>query len=344
MKKLLPKLALALAPFAVYFCVFAAFDPYNYFGFQKTTNDNNPISRVQAYQKNPQSSIILGDSRMAHFDLSLAQQASGHSWSNLAFGGASLEESLDLLYYAYDQNPALERVVLGLSFYTLNSAYGSVSRMSTIEQQLKNPAAYLFNLEYNVNMLTNLANRLTGAAGADAEEHREPLPDDYTAPSGEALSFRRDLIVYAGNLYSNCAKAGVLLTVQSENGVVTNLPALESAMQNMTPAASKFALNEKQLARLIEAAAFCAQRGIELTVVLPPMDESVRALVCAPLGIDTEMQSALAQLSAAGVRLLDYEWTDTAAWETDELFFDGFHLDTRSGLPLFTRTLFSEVA
>lgn len=344
MKKLLPKLALALAPFAVYFCVFAAFDPYNYFGFQKTTNGNNPITRVQSYLKNPENSIILGDSRMAHFDESLVREASGRHWANLAFGGASLEESIDLLYYAYDQNPALDNVVLGLSFYTLNSAYGSVNRMATIRQQLSNPAAYLFNLEYNVNMLTSLANRLTGAAAADAEEHREPEPDDYTAPGGEALSYRKDLIAYAANLYSNCAKSGALPALQSEDGVVTNLPALQSAMQSMTPAQSKFAVNQTQLNRLLKAAAFCAERNIRFTVVLPPMDESVRALVCAPLGISGEMQRVLATLSTAGVTVLDYEWTDTAAFAHDSLFYDGFHLDTRSGLPLFTRTLFSEVA
>ena len=81
-------------------------------------------------------------------------------------------------------------MVLGLSFYTLNNAYGSVSRMATIETQLENPFAYLFNLEYNVNMLTNIANKLSGAADATEEETRNPLPDDLLDASGAELSYR----------------------------------------------------------------------------------------------------------------------------------------------------------
>lgn len=56
-------------------------------------------------------------------------------------------------------------------------------------------------------------------------------------------------------------------------------------------------------------AAFCRDNGIELTLVLPPMQQSVRALVCAPLGIDTAMRPAL-RARGSGAAVLDYEWAN----------------------------------
>ena len=73
------------------------------------------------------------------------------------------------------------------------------------------------------------------------------------------------------------------------------------------------------------------------------MDESVRRLVCEPLGIDAAMRPALAALAASGARVLDYEWQGDPAY-ADTMFYDGFHIDTVHGLPQWTRTLFGEVA
>ena len=65
------------------------------------------ITRVRAYLSAPEDAIILGDSRMAHFDRNAGAEASGRGWSNLAFGGASLNESIDLFYLAAENNPSL---------------------------------------------------------------------------------------------------------------------------------------------------------------------------------------------------------------------------------------------
>jgi len=40
--------------------------------------------------------------------------------------------------------------------------------------------------------------------------------------------------------------------------------------------------------------------------------------------------------------VLDYEWANDPAYP-DTAYYDGFHLDTVHGLPLWTRTLFTEV-
>lgn len=308
MKKIFPKLALALLPMAVYLAVFLAFEPNNYFGLRRQSSGNSPIARIRAYEQNPQKNIILGDSRMAHFDMALVEKTYGAPFANVAYGGASLDESIDEFYYLYSENPSIRRVVLGVSFYTLNENYRTASRMATVETQLKNPAAYVFNLEYNINTLTVIGDKL--ANRPDVEETAEHTPAEYVDASGAPLPFRQNLIDYA---------------------------------ETIKPVCEGFSVNEKALARLLKLADFCMRSGVQLTIVLPPMDESVRTLVCEPLGIDKGMEPVLAQLAASGAQVLDYEWANAPAY-TDTQYYDGFHLDTRHGLPQWTQTLFSEVA
>lgn len=308
MKAFWAKLALFLLPVALYLCVFCAFEPNNYFGLRKNTNGNAPIARIRAYQQNPAPNIIVGDSRMAHFDMALVEQTAGEPFANVAYGGASLEESVDEFYYLYENYPNIQRVVFGLSFYTLNINYRTVNRMQALETQLANPAAYVLNLEYNINMLTALSDKLRGLP--DVEETAEHTPDEYVDENGAPLAFRRDLMDYTETLAPICAN---------------------------------YAINETALARLLEMAEFCERNNVALTLVLPPMDESVRALVCEPNGIDAAMQPVLARLRETGATVLDYEWTNVPDYP-DTAYYDGFHLDTRHGLPQWTQTLFSEVA
>ncbi len=341
MKKIFGKLALAMAPIALYLALFLAFEPNNYFGLRKTGSGNSPIARMRAYQQYPKDAVVIGDSRLAHFDMALVEKSAGKPFSNVAYGGASLAESIDAFYYLYGQNPRIKEVVFGLSFYTLNQNYATVNRMATLQTQLQDPAAYVFNLEYNINTATALLDKLRGLP--DVEETATWGPEDYLDEEGKSLPYRRDLIAYAATLYGNCAQPGTLPAVRRDaQNKVLNPRQLLEAMEQVTPAASRFVVNEKELARLLELADFCREKGIAFSVALPPTDKSVAALVCKPLGIDTAMAPALAKLSAAGVRVLDYEWQNPPPF-TDDHFFDGFHLDTRRGLPLWTEQLFREV-
>lgn len=351
MKKILPKLALALLPVALYLALFIAFEPNNYFGLRKTASSGSPIARLRAYENNPQTAVILGDSRMAHFDMALVEQTAGRAFSNAAYGGASLEESIDEFYFLYGENPSIDTVVLGVSFYTLNNAYRPANRMKTVATQLKDPSAYVFNLEYNINMLTVLKDTLLGRPAVDAKETAAHSDAEYRDEQGGTLPIRNNLIDYAATLYANCAAQGISLLPPRTYGAPTaegiaqlsNPLAMLRAMESATPADSKFAVNETALARLLELASFCRQNGVELTVVLPPMHESVRTLVCAPLRIDDAMRPVLDALHASGARVLDYEWDDAPDY-SDAQYYDGFHLDTTYGLPEWTKTLFGEVA
>ena len=307
--KFFGKLALALLPVAAWLCFFIAFEPNDYFGLRGEGSLNAPVSRIRAYENDMTDNVILGDSRMAHFDMELVEEVSGEAWSNVSYGGASLDESIDEFYYLYELNPDIQNVVFGVSFYTLNNNYRTVNRMATVKTQLENPAAYLFNLEYNINALTVFKDEvLLGLP--DVEETAEHTPDEYVDENGGALPFRSDLVDYAEN--------------------------------SLAPVCENYAVNEAALERLLELAAFCEEHGVNFTVVFPPMDESVRVLVAQPNGIDGTMADVLARLADAGVRVLDYEWENDPGYP-DTAYYDGFHLDTVHGLPEWTKTLFTEV-
>ena len=93
MKKLLGRLCLFVLPVALYLALFAAFEPYNYFGLRAgATDTNQPIYRVRRYLQQSEDVIFLGDSRMAHLDMELAGEILGARCANLAFGGASEQE------------------------------------------------------------------------------------------------------------------------------------------------------------------------------------------------------------------------------------------------------------
>ncbi len=307
--KFFGKLALALLPVAAWLCFFIAFEPNDYFGLRGEGSLNAPVSRIRAYENDMTNNVILGDSRMAHFDMELVEEVSDEAWSNVSYGGASLDESIDEFYYLYELNPDIQNVVFGVSFYTLNNNYRTVNRMATVKTQLENPAAYLFNLEYNINALTVFKDEvLLGLP--DVEETAEHTPDEYVDENGGALPFRSDLIDYAEN--------------------------------SLAPVCENYAVNEAALERLLELAAFCEEHGVNFTVVFPPMDESVRVLVAQPNGIDDTMADVLARLAGAGVRVHDYDWESDPGYP-DTAYYDGFHLDTVHGLPEWTKTLFTEV-
>ncbi len=317
MKNILKKIALLLVPVLAYFCLFIAFEPNNYFGLHPSTDSDAPISRLQEFERAPGDSIIIGDSRFAHFDMEQVEAVSGRPWQNLAFGGASLREGIDLLNWTLDQNPDLEEVVFGFSFYTINQGYDT-DRMSTLEKTLNNPFAYLFNLEYNINMLTNLQNQITGRL--DTPETGDWVyPQDYTGADG---------------------------TVYPVHTYLAQYPA------TITPRCENWAVNTQQLDRLYEAAARCKEQGVTLTVVLAPMADNVKTEVCDVYGqggtITRQMEdTVLPQLhqkaAELGFSVLDYEWENRPDYDDDTQFYDGFHLDERYGLPVWVKQLFTDL-
>lgn len=326
MKQIVRKMALVLLPVAIYLCFFLAFEPNNYFGLRQSSSSSQPVARLKAYRADPGSRLILGDSRLAHLDMDLVEETSGRRWQNLAFGGASLRETIDVANYVLDSGAPVEELLIGLSFYTINGKYDT-DRMGALEDTLNNPLAYVLNLEYNVNTLTSFTNFLlwakqraagqTTLSWSEAQQETETgnwTEADYLAADGSRYAVHALLAEYPPKLMTNC---------------------------------TGWYVNETMLTRLENLLARCHDAGVTVHLVLPPMADNVLEQVCQPLGIDREMEALLPRLhqweSQYDVTLLDYEWTDRPAFDQDRQFFDGFHLDTVHGLPQWTRQLFTDI-
>lgn len=312
MKHILKNLALLAIPVLVWLAAFIAFEPNNYFGLKSSAGSSQPVARVRAYQQDPGTNLILGDSRLAHFDMELVDEVSGQTWQNLSFGGASLKETLDLADYVLASGHPVDRLLVGLSFYTLNEGYNT-DRFAQLEETLENPLAYCLNLEYNVNALTVLMDTLRGTP--DTIESGDWVESDYLAEDGTLLPLHRKLYDYPATI---------------------------------TPKCRDWSLNTEQLDRLHQLGETCADRGVALIVVLPPMADNVRTQVCDEFGISDAMENevlpTLRAWSAEGAfTLLDYEWGANCITDDDTQFYDGFHLDERYGLPDWTVELFTDL-
>lgn len=313
MKNILKKVLLLMIPVLAWFLFFLAFEPNNYFGLKASATSSQPVARVRAYQQAPGENLILGDSRLAHFDMALVDSLTGQTWQNLAFGGASLKETLDLADYVLDSGNPVDTMLVEVSFYTLNAGYNT-DRFAALEKTLNNPLAYCFNLEYNVNALTVAMDTLRGTP--DTIESGDWVESDYLADDGTILPLHRKLYDYTTTI---------------------------------TPRCKSWALNTDQFERLRALAERCQAEGVRLVVVLPPMAGNVRTEVCDEFGITDVMQDtvlpALGEWAGEyGFTLLDYEWGGSVITDDDTQFFDGFHLDEKYGLPIWTEELFNDMA
>ncbi|MDL2219596.1 hypothetical protein LJC04_04615 [Ruminococcaceae bacterium OttesenSCG-928-O06] len=311
MKKLLRNILLAFIPVVLYYGVFIAFEPNNYFGLRPDAAGTGIMAVLRRYEKAPQSRIILGDSRLAQLDPDVIAAAGGGQWANLSYGGASLTEQLDLLQWALDTNEGLEEVLFMGSFYTLNAGYNH-DRM--LVRALNNPFVYMTNLGYNINMLTNLYDHLaphreTGAGG-ETQDPADYVYVEYTDPaSGQAVPMRDTMARHITEVYQR-SRAWQL---------------------------------SEEFGRLLQLIDDCEARGVRFIVVLPPASNEVMDWVVAPLGIQAPMREVLAKLYATGALVLDYEFENRHLLREDQ-FYDGFHLDLERGLDAWCEMLFRAIA
>ncbi len=313
MSKIFRNIALLLLPILLYYAVFLAFEPNNYFGLRSSTPSGVVFGAIRQYRESPTDAVILGDSRMAHFDMDELQGSTAERFSNLAFGGASLKESLDLLDWLLEDYPQIDEVMFGFSFYTLNQNYG-LDRFETIERAIQNPFVYLTSLSYNLEALQNVGVVLSGGViGGGESETKDPATyewADYTNPkTGDTATLRTDIIAHLENMHSYN---------------------------------SNWQANTAQFERLLDTIERCERQGIRFVVVLPPAHPAIAQQVLQPYGIEEEMLPLIAQLSASGATVLDYEITDRPNF-SEEQYYDAFHLDYERGLPAWTEMLFEAV-
>lgn len=313
MKKLLRNIALLLLPILLYYVVFLIFEPNNYFGLRATTPSGAVFGAIREYQKDPVDAIIVGDSRLAHFDMDLVEEVSGKHYGNLAFGGASLKEQIDLLEWTLENYPGIDEVIFGLSFYTLNGNYAS-DRFEDIEKALYNPFVYMTNLSYNLDVIDRVRLTLQGEV-LDGGEHETEDPADYeytefTDPeTGETVLLRSRIVDY---------------------------------MDDIAPYTRDWTPNEAQFDRLVSLIESCSASGIRFVIVMPPVDDAILKYEVVQTGIVGQMVAMQQQLLDSSALVLDYELTHRPDLREDQ-FFDGFHLDYERGLPEWTRMLFTDI-
>ena len=305
MTKLLRKLALAMVPVVIYFAIFIYFEPYNYFGVKNSEYaGDSAMYRVREFKKAPSDVIILGDSKMAHFDMDTVEGYVGEKVGQLSFGGASFNESMDLLEFALEENPDIHTVYFAASFYTLNESYYK-DRMSSIETTATNPFAYMLNFNYNIEMLNEIKWFILGQENVASPHHQDWTDEDYYYEDGSKRPYRKNLMEYADTIAGVCAN---------------------------------YSYDTADVERYVELAKMCKEKGITLYTVMPPMDDSLKELVVEPLGIHNHILSFIDTVSPY-TEVINFEYNEENVFSED-LFYDGFHLDVYSGLPLFTQMLF----
>ena len=313
MKKIVRTVALLLLPVLLYYSVFLALEPNNYFNLREVTPSGVPIGALRSFENNPQTSLIVGDSRVAHFDMELVEEVAGRPFGNIAYGGASLREELDLLEWWMEKYPQIDEVVFGLSFYTLNAAY-EMDRVEGLQQALYNPFVYLTNLSFHLDAMQTLRDYLDGKTLYGGEGETEDPADyvfvEYATPEGETVLLRDRLVNY-----------------------------MEEGLSSRT---SRWSPNEIQFERLLKTIEDAAARGVRFVVVLPPMHPCVLEYIVKPNGIYPPMLEMLELLHKSPALVLDYEITGRPDF-TDDQFFDGLHLDAERGMEVWTRMLFTDI-
>ncbi len=317
MKKLLRNTALLMLPILCYYIIFLAFEPNNYFGLRQVTPTGAVFGSLRAYEKNPTEGILLGDSRLANIeDMGVLSDVTGREYTNLAFGGASLQESLDELDYLLHRYPEIEDVVFELSFYTLNEGHDA-NRFDFIELALYNPFVYMTNLSYNLEAMQNFVFWMQGIPlYGGAQETRDPETDvmqSWQAPNGETVTIREDVRAHLENVIESTQGWQV---DKSDSG---------------------------ELKRLLDTIERCEQEGIRFVVVLPPVHDAAFSHVIEENGIEQEMHSVIQALQESGAVVLDYEITNRPNY-TEQHWYDSLHLDHVHGLPQWTQELAEDLA
>jgi hypothetical protein len=115
-------------PFLILVTIEIMIDPFNYFTEEKSKElleKKNEISlktnpylyKLIEFDRNPCSTIILGDSRMDELDPSKFENYGKEKVSNLAIGGGTVQDAIEILNYISDKHN-IKKIYWGVSIET----------------------------------------------------------------------------------------------------------------------------------------------------------------------------------------------------------------------------------
>ena len=323
MKIFLGKIFIFLLIFAltcgVLFLPVYYFNPDDYFG-NRNAPTRDVLSSMTDFKRNPSPYIILGDSRMNAIswgNLRYFNEVAGERYANLAFGGASQNESIDMFWWSNSIIP-LKKVYLGVSFYDIQENNFNDRLKGNIEL-INKPWRYVYNYKTLAASLENikLPSRPEKASPAVPEEDiitETTVSADtvssagVSALSGTNAEQKPDFVGYADNIYAKC--------VEGRGYEVS-------------------ALNMKRLKGIAD---YCRENEIELIIVTPPYHVSIDELVLRPLGLNDQIAAYKEEL-ARYAELRNMEFLNDFSYD-DSNFIDGFHLSEQA-MPRYINAIIS---
>lgn len=151
MKCLIKKLILFLVPCFIVCLIILVIDPYDYFGVSPFAGDEDKIriakvedssrrQRIINYRKHPTKNIIIGASQIGHID---AQNIGGGNWSNIANGGANIDDEVIVFWQIVNDYP-IDSVLFSVEpyNYTVSDGHSSHQMMTDAYKMITNPLLY----------------------------------------------------------------------------------------------------------------------------------------------------------------------------------------------------------
>lgn len=259
MRRFLFKLFFACIPMLIYVCAFVAFEPYNYFGIktEEAAKCTTPLARVRAFMCDPSEYIILGDSRMNHFDLNYVKELTGVRYANLSTGGQGLNQTKELYDWVKQKRP-VEKIVMDISFYQIRwGNYGA--SLEPVLYMAEHPLDYIVTRDYVVETFEQIQKYVRQRLGRSNTDTRVALEENV------GKKYREDLIVYATEkIYKRC--------------------------QN-------YKIGEEQMEYVTDILMDMESRGKEVRVITPPVQDSIWEYVIEPLELETQMNEYKDRLS-----------------------------------------------
>lgn len=248
MKRFLGKLALAIIPLLVFAGIFMIYEPYNYWGLkpEKTGNWTMPLARVRAFLRQPSENIILGDSRMNHFDLDYVESLTGQQYANLSTGGQSPSLTRSMYDWARER-VQVQRIVMDGSFYQFRLRNQSPSALPVF-YIAEHPLIYMTTRDYVVEAWELFWKDILSLwPTSQATVVEEPAETPETFPA----KYREDLVEYAE--------------------------------EHIIPECQNYELDMSDYIYILQN---CQENGIESRVALCPVQESIWELVIEPLQLE----------------------------------------------------------
>jgi len=155
---------------------------------------NQVLWKLPTYARHPAPNILLGDSQMDRLPEQAITTITGQRYSNLAYGGETLRESIFTFWFA-SERVHLRKVFFGISFQQYN-AYPR-DRVTPAIQVIREPALYFLNADVLEATLYDIADTVFHHSTNLAPQLSK---DAYWSSQLQSLTFRYKKDAYPGQL------------------------------------------------------------------------------------------------------------------------------------------------